>query len=180
MKLLNLLSFSTVLATAFAGPVDAETSLDHVAKLNARGGSATGCVQAHCTMIQETTLTSKAMTYQIYWNGQKIFTLSGKPGGDLRWDGQTDFKGRKWGFKSGGSCESLAYINNFQSNYDYYQLTRTSRQSSNHDCPPCTEKANGKVNCGKCVDYEAIFSDGPSGQCYGYSGLSTCDFRITC
>lgn len=201
MRFLQILGLSAIFAATSANPLKHEPSVDHIVNLNARGGSATGCVQAHCTMIQESTLTSKSINYQIYWNGQKIFTcvipqqpcivsmtsliiplcsLSGKPSSDLQWNGLTDSKGRKWGFKSGGDCESLAYLNNFQSNYDYYQLTRTSRASSKHDCPPCIEKANGKVSCGKCTDYESIFSDGPSGQCYGYSGLSTCDFRVTC
>lgn len=103
--------------------------------------------------------------------------LSGKPGSNLQWNGLTDNQGRKWGFKSGGDCESLSYLNNFQSKYDYYPLTRTSRDSSKHDCSPCGGK---KDSCSKCTDYEAIFSDGASGYCYGYNGLSTCDFRVTC
>lgn len=74
MRLLETLSLAAVLAAAVATPVGPEEAINHVDKLSARAGSATGCVQAHCTMIQETTLTDKSINYQIYWNGQKLFT----------------------------------------------------------------------------------------------------------
>lgn len=74
MKFANVLGFSAIFAAAAATPVEVESAADNVAQIFPRGGSATGCVQAHCTMIQETTLTPKSINYQIYWNGQKIFT----------------------------------------------------------------------------------------------------------
>lgn len=95
---------------------------------------------------------------------------------EVQWNGLTDYKGRKWGFKSNGLCKGMAYLNNFQSNYNYYDLTRTAWESNKHECGgACKER-----KCPTCVDYEAVFSDGGSGQCGGYQGLSSCDFRVAC
>ena len=74
MRLLENLSLAAVFAAAVATPVGSEETINHMDKLSARAGSATGCVQAHCTMIQETTVLGKSINYQIYWNGQKLFT----------------------------------------------------------------------------------------------------------
>ncbi|KAL0940219.1 uncharacterized protein CTRU02_202982 [Colletotrichum truncatum] len=149
--------------------------------LEARAGSATGCVQAHCYFVASN-IDNDVIIYEIYQNGEYLFQLNGgsRSMGELQWNGLTDYKGRKWGFKSNGQCTSMSYINNFQSKYDYYPLTRTDLQSSPRDCDPCTESKSGKQKCSKCAQKEAIFSDGPSGQCYGYNGLSRCDFRSYC
>lgn len=69
----TILSLSALLALAHSNPIEAEADISHATKLEARGGSATGCVQAHCTMIQEIALGPKSINFQIYWNGQKLF-----------------------------------------------------------------------------------------------------------
>ncbi|KAH6669623.1 hypothetical protein F5X68DRAFT_265099 [Plectosphaerella plurivora] len=165
------------LERAAAGPMGA-------AVLEARAGSATGCVQAHCFYLQSM-VDRDVVIYEIYQNGEYLFQISGGAsniggGTEIQWNGLSDYRGRKWGFKFNGQCASLSYINNFQSKYDYYPLTRTDLQSATNDCPPCTQKQNGKENCRKCNLKEGIFSDGPSGQCYGYNGLSRCDFKSYC
>ncbi|WYZ43961.1 hypothetical protein EsH8_VII_000397 [Colletotrichum jinshuiense] len=154
------------------------------AKLEARAGSATGCVQAHCFYL-ESQVGGDSIVYEIYQNGEYLFQLSGGASSvdsntELQWNGLSDYKGRKWGFKSKGQCASMAYLNSFQSQYDYYTLSRTDLQAATNECPPCFEKQNGKKSCGTCHLREGIFSDGSSGQCYGYNGLSRCDFKSYC
>ena len=71
MKLSTAFGLLTTALAVVASP--SELNINHIAELEARAGSATGCVQAHCTLIQETTLTNRVIQYEIYWNNEYLF-----------------------------------------------------------------------------------------------------------
>ncbi|KAI1370322.1 hypothetical protein F4677DRAFT_451488 [Hypoxylon crocopeplum] len=140
--------------------------------------SATGCVQAHCGYTGSL-ITGDNVQIEIYHNGQYIFYLSQSQYGwsdntEITFAGLTDYRGNKWGFKAKGLCGALSYINTIQSDYGYYSLARTDNQWTTTECE-CNDDT-----CLKCTLYEAVYSDPPSGQCYGYHGLSMCDYRGYC
>ncbi|KAJ8122600.1 hypothetical protein ONZ43_g1246 [Nemania bipapillata] len=134
--------------------------------------SATGCVQVHCGYNGDS-LVGDVIQLEVYQDGKYIFYLSAGQHGwsdntEKEWVGIRDYRNRQWGFKIKGLCGNFQYLNDFQTEYGWYTLVLIDYASDTYPC--------GLT----CILKETIYSDSASGKCYGYHGLSMCDFRGRC